>query len=73
VNEGLEGGSLGLSTVVLTADGEPTSISRRGGRGRQLGGWGAAVSLGGGRGGEGGLGGRSEWPVRVTTLGNGRR
>jgi hypothetical protein len=33
VNEGLEGSSPGLSTIVLAADGEPVSISRRGGRG----------------------------------------
>jgi hypothetical protein len=62
VNEGLEGGSPGLSTVVLAADGESTSISRRGGRGRRLGG------QGGGRGDEGGPGGGSEWLVRAAAL-----
>jgi hypothetical protein len=51
--------------VVLAADGEPASISQRGGRGRQLEGRGATVSLGGGRGGEGGPGeGRSGWSVQ---------
>jgi hypothetical protein len=54
VKEGLEGGSLGLSTVALATDGEPVSISRRGGRGHRLVGRGVAVSSRGGRGGEGG-------------------
>jgi hypothetical protein len=40
--------------VVLAADGESASISRRGGKGRRLRGWGAEVSLGGGHGSEGG-------------------
>jgi hypothetical protein len=60
VSDGSEGGSPGLSTMVLVVDGEPTSISQRGGRGRPLRGRGAAVSLGRGRGGEGYPGGRSE-------------
>jgi hypothetical protein len=41
---------------------------RRGGGGRQLVGHGAAMSLGGGRGGEGGLGGRREPPIRGAAL-----
>jgi hypothetical protein len=54
---------------VLAADGEPASISRRGGRGRRLGGQGVPVSLGGGRGGKGGPGGGSEWLVHAAALG----
>jgi hypothetical protein len=73
VNEGSEGGSPGLFTTVLAIDGEPSLISRRGGRGHRLEGRGAAVSLGGGLGGEGGPEERSEWPVRTAALGSGRR
>jgi hypothetical protein len=48
-------------------------IGRRGGGGRRLGGRGVAVSSSGGRGGEGGPGERSEWPVHAAALNSGRR
>jgi hypothetical protein len=48
---------------------EPPAAGRRSGGGRRFGGHGAVVSSGGGRGSEGGLEGRSDWPVRATVLG----
>jgi hypothetical protein len=47
----------------------PPTAGRRSCGGHWLGGRGAAVSSGGGRGGEGGLRGRSERPVRAVVLG----
>jgi hypothetical protein len=47
---------------------EPPAAGQRSGGGRRLGGRGAAVSSGRGRGCEGGLGGRSERPVRTAAL-----
>jgi hypothetical protein len=41
---------------------------RRSGGGRRLEGRGVLVSSGGGHGGESGLGGRPEWPVRAVAL-----
>jgi hypothetical protein len=48
---------------------EPPATGRRSGGGRRLGGCGAAVSSGRGHGGEGGIGGRSERPIRAVALG----
>jgi hypothetical protein len=68
-----ERGSPGLSMAGLVADGNPASISRRGGRGHRLVGSGGVVSSGGGRGGEGGLREQSKWLVCVAVLGSSRR
>jgi hypothetical protein len=46
----------------------PVAAGRRSGGESQLGGRGAAVSSGGGRGGEGSLGEWSEWPFHTATL-----
>jgi hypothetical protein len=48
---------------------EPPATGQRSGGGRQLGGRGAVVSSGRGRGDEGGLGGLSERPVRAAVFG----
>jgi hypothetical protein len=61
------------STATQSSGGESTMIGRRGGGGRRLGGRGVAVSSSGGRGGEGGPGERSEWPVHAAALNSGRR
>jgi hypothetical protein len=53
----------GPSTVARVGGGTPPAAGRRSSGGRWLGGRGAIVSLGGGRGGEGGPRERSEWLV----------
>jgi hypothetical protein len=59
----------GPSTVARAGGGTPPVAGRRSSGGRRLIGRGATVSLGGGRCGEGGLGGRSERPVDMVVLG----
>jgi hypothetical protein len=61
------------STVTHSSGGQSTTIGRRGGGGRWLGGRGVAVSSNVGRGGEGIPGERSEWPVCAVALDSGRR
>jgi hypothetical protein len=59
----------GSSMVARAFGGTPLAVGRRGSGGRRLGGRGATTSLGGGCCGEGGLGGKLEWPVRAAMLG----
>jgi hypothetical protein len=59
----------GPSMVAHAFGGTPLAVGQRGSGGRRLGGRGATTSLGGGRCGEGGLGGKLEWPVRAAMLG----
>jgi hypothetical protein len=72
VNEGSEGGSSGLSTSVLATDGEPVSISQRGGRGCRLGGQGAVWRSRGAQDGEDEAGGGPAWADVAKVLGGGR-
>jgi hypothetical protein len=53
VTEGSEGGSPGLSTAALVADGEPTAAACAGGRGGRCPGWGVARGPGEAHGGKG--------------------
>jgi hypothetical protein len=55
--------------VARAGRGTPPAIGWRSSGGHRLGGQGAAMSLGGGHGGEGGLRERSEWLVHAVTLG----
>jgi hypothetical protein len=57
------------SIAVNAGGGTPPAAGRRSSRGSQLRGWGPAVSLGRGRGGEGDPGEWSEWLVCMAALG----
>jgi hypothetical protein len=72
VNEGSKGGSPGLSTVVLAADGKLTPISQRGGRGRRLRGRGAVRRSHGAQDGGDEAGGGPAWTNIMEVLGGGQ-
>jgi hypothetical protein len=59
----------GPSTAVRAGGGTPPAVGRKGSGGCRLRGHGVTASLGGGRCSDGGLGGRSERPVRTAVLG----